>query len=72
MPEPGEDPALGDLDADFRLGFVPRFRRSRRQNRGLVVRGPLGVRALQNRFIAAEIAHAGLHLIGERSGLARR
>ena len=53
MAQPREDPALGDLDGHFDFGFVARFRRSRRQNRRRVVRRPLFVRPLEDRFVAA-------------------
>ena len=72
MAQPREDPALGDLDGHFDFGLVPRFRRSGGQNHRRVVRRPFFVRALEDRFVAAGVADAGLAADPARSRRGRR
>ncbi len=56
MPQPREDPALGDLHRDFDFGVVALLGRSRRQNGRRVVSRPLFVRPLEDRLVTAGVA----------------
>jgi hypothetical protein len=63
VPQPGEDPAFGDLHGHFDLGFVAGLARARREDHGAVVLRELGVRALQPWLVPAREADPGLELI---------
>ena len=61
--EAGEDPALHDLHADFRLGLVPGLRRPRGQDHGAVVLGELLVGALHAGLVATREGDTALELV---------
>jgi hypothetical protein len=68
VPEPGEDPAFGDLHGHFDLGLVAGRRRPGGEDRRAVMCSELLVGALEPRLIAARERDPGLQLITHESG----
>src|SRR6476661_2453990 len=59
----GQDPALRDLDGDLNLRLVLWPPRPRRQDRGAVMAGHLGIGAVDPGIVTIGVGHAGLELI---------
>lgn len=51
FPQPGDDPALHELDADLDLGLVARPEGARRQDRGVGVRDEIGAGPVDLRLV---------------------
>jgi hypothetical protein len=64
VPELGQDPPLHDLDSGFDLGFVAGLSGTRRQNRGAIVGGQVGIGAVDRRLEPAGLADRALQVVG--------
>jgi len=60
-----QNPALHNLNADFHLGFVARLVGSRRDHRGAVMRGHIGVGAVDQRFVEAGPGDTGAQIVAD-------
>lgn len=64
--QPGQDPALDDLDANLDLGLVTRFAGSGRQDRRAVVRRHLGIGPVHHRLVEAGAGDPGLEIVADQ------
>ena len=63
VPQPAEQPALGDQHPDLDLGLIAGFVGPGRQHRGAIVRGHVGVGAVDHRVVEAGLDDGDLGVI---------
>jgi hypothetical protein len=65
IPQPCQDSAPDDLDADFSLGLVAWLVGARRYNGGAVMPRHVGVGPVDHRFVKAGLGNPGLEIVAD-------
>src|SRR5690349_8659837 len=66
MPQPCQDPAPDDLNADFNLGLVAWLIGARRNDGGAVMPRQVGVGPVDRRLMEAGVGDPGLEIVADR------